>query len=213
MSKFMRKLNKIIIAAIIIANFFNINANATAQTVATNYISDLAHNIATLLNKKDLNASAKDQQLKDIFLTNVDTKWIGRFVMGKHWRSLSSNQQNEYQNLFTKFLISNYIPYFKNYNTDKVKVLGSKELNTEEYIVNSEISVAEANAPVRLDYRIIRKPDTKKFVIFDVVVEGVSLIATQRSEIDSVMSSKGFDPMLALVKQKTANASTTKSKK
>lgn len=186
-------------------NFFNY-ASAMQETVATNYISDLAHDIAALLNKKDLNSATKDQQLKEIFLTNVDTQWIGRFVMGKHWRNLSASQQDEYQREFSKFLIANYIPYFKNYNTDKIKVLSSKEISAEEYIVNSEITVEESNNPVRLDYRIIRKPDTKKFVIFDVVVEGVSLISTQRSEIDSVMSNKGFDQMLALVKQKTVNA-------
>jgi phospholipid transport system substrate-binding protein len=215
MSKFMKKFNisKIIAAFVIMFSFLSSSTNAGEPTVATNYISDLAHNIASLLSKKDLNPETKDQQLKEIFLTNVDTKWIARFVMGKHWRSLSASQQEEYQNLFSKFLIANYIPYFKNYNTDKVKILSSKEIGAEEYIVNSEISVAESNNPVRLDYRIIRKPDTKQFVIFDVVVEGVSLIATQRSEIDSVMSSSSFDKVLNLIKQKTASASAKTSKK
>jgi len=205
----MKKLNitKIMIALAIMFNSFNYaNANAT-PTIATTYISDLVHSISSLLNKKDLNPTNKNQQLTEIFLTNVDTKWIGRFVMGKYWRSISASQQEEYQNLFGKFLITNYLPYFKNYNANMVKILSSKEISTNEHLVNTEITIAESNNPIRLDYRIIKKPNTTQFIIFDVVVEGVSLIATQRSEIDSIMSSGGFEKALSLIKQKTENAS------
>lgn len=180
-------------------------ALATPQE-AGSFINDLAERVITLLKKTDLTEQERESQLEDMFLKSVDTKWIGKFAMGKYWRTLTPDQQTKYLNLYSNYLTGLYVPNFRKYTGNVVKVLNATETRQNEYLVQTELNDSSKGLSIKINYRISQKPHgLENFVIFDVVAEGVSLITTQRAEMNSVMENGDFNKLIALLIKKTSS--------
>lgn len=171
---------------------------------AENFINNLANRVINIVKNQAISDKEKESTLNGIFVQTVDTKWIARFAMGRYWRSISTQDQQQYLNLFKAYLTSIYVPNFRKYTSNKVTVLGSKATGDHEYLVQTSLTDAQKTMDLKIDYRLMQDPQNpKNFVIFDIVAEGVSLITTQRADITSIMSDSGFNSLVDLLKQKT----------
>jgi len=138
--------------------------------------------------------NAKQKSLEGLFVKSVNTDWIGRFVIGKHWRDMDKSQQTKYLKNYKAFLVKHYTSNFTEYaDGTEFEVTRSKPLKKDQYMVSMDIK-RPSGAPVKVDYRVRKKGG--KYGIIDIVVEGVSLLNTQRSEFSSVIQRKGFDHLI-----------------
>lgn len=185
---------------------FSITSVARAdEKEAANFINDLANRVIAIVKREDLSEDAKEAKLNSIFFKSVDTKWIGRFSLGRYWRVITPEQQKEFLGVYSRYLAGLYVPNFRKYTGNVIKVTNSKEVRTNEYLVQTVlISGANKAGNIQINYMIKQDPKgIEKFIIFDVIAEGVSLITTQRAELSSVMSDNGFNKMMALLRKKT----------
>lgn len=188
--------------------YLSVSASCIAtQDQAVNFVNDLANRSINLIKNNSLTVQEKETQLSDIFVDSVDTKWIGRFSLGRYWKTLSPDQQSSYLALYTKYLINIYVPNFRSYTGNIVKVIGSKQLGDNEYLVQTQLVNPTNTTDVKIDYRLSQQPGFEKFIIFDIIAEGVSLITTQRAEINSVMSQGGYDNLMDKLRQKIPDSS------
>jgi phospholipid transport system substrate-binding protein len=200
----MRKINFLILTIFMVISASSYNAEATTKE-ASNFISDLADRVINLVQNKNINDKQKEDKLNRIFLENVDTKWIARFSMGRYWRQLSTKQQDSFLNLYSEYLIGLYVPNFRKYTSGNIiKVKNSTQVIAKEYVVQTILVDPVSQSNIKIDYRLIQNDGFEKFVIFDIIAEGVSLITTQRAEINSVMASSGFKVLMDKLKQKTS---------
>jgi phospholipid transport system substrate-binding protein len=177
--------------------------HAAPATEVEKFITSLGNKVLTLLNDKSIDAPKKEEMLKSIFRDNVDTDWIGQFVLGKYWREASPEQQKKYLGLYREFLIQSYTGRFKDYSGESFKITGSLDEGDDKYLLNTEI-VRPQSASVLVDYKVRGKGASMK--VYDIVVEGVSLISTQRSEFTSVISRKGLDALITALDKKVNKA-------
>lgn len=183
---------------------FSSIARADARE-ATNFINDLANRVIDIAKRNDLSEDVKEQKLNKIFFESVDTRWIGKFSLGRYWRVITPDQQKEFLDTYSQYLAGLYVPNFRKYTGNVIKVTNSTEVRPNEYFVQT-VLVSGSNAAGDIQINYMMKQDPKgieKFIIFDVIAEGVSLITTQRSELSSVMSDNGFNKMMALLRKKT----------
>lgn len=196
---------------------FNI-AKASEQE-AMNFVNDLASRAIDVTKSETLSSQAKEQKLTDIFLKAVDTRFIAKFALGKYWRPLTPAQQSSYLDLYSKYLIDMYVPNFRKYTGNVVKVLNAKEVRENEYFVQTELGGGTSEQNIQINYMMRKDPKgIEKFVIYDIVAEGVSLITTQRDEIGSIMTDNNgnFDDLMNLLHKKIghqqpASSNTTNS--
>ncbi len=198
----MFRLTKKILTIFLLSCFIAQPSIATEQEAA-NFINDLASRVIALIKDSNINDKEKELQLNSLFLKAVDTGWIGQFAMGKYWRTLSPTQKSQYIDLYQNYLTGLYVPNFRKYTGNSVKVTGSKEVRPHEYLVQTSLTDASNSLNIRIDYQIIQKPGLENFVIFDIVAEGVSLITAQRAEIGSAMEEGDFNALIALLIKKT----------
>jgi phospholipid transport system substrate-binding protein len=143
-----------------------------------------------ILNSQDADAS-KVTKLENLFKKTVQTEWIGRFVLGKHWRDLSEKQQKDYLKNYKDFLVKQYTTNFTEYaNGTSFEIINTRELRKNQYKVSMNIMRPSNPQPIKIDYRVRKKGGS--FGIIDIVVEGISLLNTQRSEFSSVIQRKGI---------------------
>ena len=191
------------IASIILLLFISNVTYATSQE-ASSFVSDLANRVINVLKEENSSAKSKEIRLNDLFLTAVDTQWIAKFAMGRYWRSITPAQQETYTNMFSQYLVNIYVPNFKKYTGNIIKVTGVTKTNKNGYIVHTQLTDTLHTINIKIDYNLVQKEnEIEQFVIFDIIAEGVSLITTQRAEINSIMSSRGFNSLIKLLKQKT----------
>jgi len=130
---------------------------------------------------------------------SVDIDFVAKFVLGRHWRSATDDQRQRYLVAYRPFLKKNYVSRLTRYSGQKFKVNGARQDSDGSYVVTMDIIDPNA-ANVAMLYRVVEQGGD--YLISDIVVEGVSLLATQRSEFNSIAQSKGVDYLIqALEKQ------------
>jgi len=191
----MRPLPRLVLLLSILSLSLTLPPPARAADTAGGYIQTLGNQALAVITNKGFDKGQKQVRLEKLFSDNVDFPWVGRFVMGRFWRQASEEQKTRYLKAYQKFLVLHYTSRFTDYTSGSFKVDGVKEDGDGEYTVNTEMQSNEPNSePVLVDYRVRRQD--KGFIIFDVIVEGVSLITTQRSEFNPVLNTKGVDYLI-----------------
>lgn len=170
---------------------------------ARNFVDSTANRVETLLKQKNGNG-ATEKQLNAIFADVADIEWIGKFVLGKHWQSLDSNQKVRYLQQYKQYLFASYVPLFRDYNGQKFDIRGAKSLGTDQFLVSTEIRPSEPDSSsTRVEYRL--KFTNGTFKMRDIIAEDVSMIATQRSEFTSIMNEGGFEALMNKLRDKSSS--------
>ena len=106
--------------------------------------------------------------------------------------------------LFEDLIVGTYANRFKNYSNEKLAVYGTTSRG-QIVIVKSHLE-QDSQKPIRVDWRV-KFPDGK-YKIFDIVVEGISMIQTQRSEFSSVIRRNGgkVSDLLTALRQKSTSS-------
>ena len=173
-------------------------ANEDLKKSSRNFISNLTDDVLTIIKDKKIPNETKEKRLVILFNDSVDSKWIGKFVIGKYWKSLGE-RQNQYLKLYEEFLFFNYASRFTQYDNEEISILKSSQINENDFKVSTEILVK--NKPsIAIDYYIRQDKASKKWVIYDIVAEGISHLYSQRAEFDSVINRKDIDFLMDRLK-------------
>lgn len=183
----MRKIAFFMLALLVVPSFAH-----AGEKEARAYVQKLSDDVLAVLNS-DVDMNAKQNKLVGLFEKTVDTKWIGRFVLGRYYNQATADQKKRYDSLYKDFLIRSYVPKFKNYKGETVELAEIRKDGKDEYMVKTNIVNTRGEPPIRVDYRV---KESGGFKVIDIITEGVSLITTQRSEFGSVVSREGMDYLI-----------------
>lgn len=186
------------------------SAAAAAENPALKSAKAMVDNVASqtlsIIQNSGYDKAAKQQELERLLMKQVDVKWIARFVLGKYWRQATDAQRNSYTTAYEHFLAKHYAGRFAEYSSGTYKILDAKEDGEGEYTVSMSIrgpGLADKPEGVFVDYRLHNADGGLK--VFDVIVEGVSLITTQRAEFAEVVGDKGIDHLITQLKTRSLN--------
>lgn len=187
------------------------SASAVAATTqqATAYIEQVAAQTLTILSSKAPRA-AKQTDLSQIFAGNIDFPWVARFVMGRHWREATDAQKTRYVSEYQRFIVRHYAVLFSDYDGGNFTVVSSRDDGDDEFSVVMQVRASgQKGEPVIIDYKI--RLVQGQFKIFDVVIEGVSMLTTQRSEFASIIGNNGIDSLIDMLAKKASSPAPRKS--
>src|SRR5215472_370502 len=144
-------------------------------------------------------------RFRELFQSAFDGPGIARFVLGRYWRTASQDEQQEFLKLFEDYLVFVYGTRFASLNGETLKIRGSRAGENGDIVATEMISPGEA--PVKIDWRLIT--DNGVFKINDVVIEGISMMVTQRSEFASVIQRHGgqVSGLLSMMRERSRTAS------
>jgi len=195
--KFMKK-----ILYLLTITFFCSNANAQnvgPKDMVHKFVQIIGDQIIDVANDKKLNEVNKKQKIIKIIDKSIDSKWIARFVLGRHYKNASEEQRKKFMETYREFMINTYGPKFNSYNGKKFAV-NSVEKQGSFYLAKSEFNPKNSNTVVFFDFRVIE--DDGNYFIVDFIAEGVSLIETQRSEFNSTINEEGLDKFLETLEKR-----------
>lgn len=174
-------------------------AHAGSPADAQKFIDGVASSVLDVIKTKDSTAT-KMGKLESIFSNAVDIPYVGKYVLGRHWNSATPEQQKAYLAAYQPFVIKNYAGKLTKYSGQNYKLKNARG-DDGQYVVTMEI-VDPGNPSVFVDYTM--REDAKAYKVIDIAVEGVSLRATQRSEFNSIVNSKGIDYLISALQKQAA---------
>ena len=194
------------IMSLLIASAWWTTASDAVAADADLFMNQLWGQTVEVLSKKVPRAE-RLARFRQLYLADFDGPGIARFVLGRYWHSASEQEQQEFLRLFEDYVVFVYGTRLSNFGGETFKIRGSR---TDESgtIVSTDIVSPNGDAPIKLDWRLIT--DHGSFKINDVIIEGISMLVTQRSEFASVIQRHGgqVGELLAMMRErtKTANA-------
>jgi phospholipid transport system substrate-binding protein len=132
----------------------------------------------------------------------LDLPGILRISVGFAWSSMSRQQQKQLLEAFRKYTVATYLDNFDSFNGQKFVVEpNTRQLATGENVVTTEI-IPKNGSPHKLDYVMHRLPDGSWKAI-DVLADGTSRVAVQRSDWSALINQGGAPALLATMQRKT----------
>jgi phospholipid transport system substrate-binding protein len=173
-------------------------ARATAAAEAV--VERLVHRLWRLLAEQG--AGALDEQgLLAALEDGTDLTLLGRLVLGRYWRDAHPRQRTMYLQLFRRYMVQTFAQRLRQYvgnDPDQpgpvFQVVGSHPVGTMDILVQSRV-LPPGGQPLRVDWRLRERPEGP--VVIDLIVEGISLLVTQRSEFAAVLERTGVDGLLS----------------
>jgi phospholipid transport system substrate-binding protein len=162
---------------------------------AASYIEDLGNQVLHTISNQSIAKDKKQSIIEGMFKANLDFDWVAKFVTSRFWRQATGDQKKRFVDTYRNFLTKHYTSRFSEYTSGSFKISGARDLGEGASVVSMEIASGNAGGqPIMIDYKV-RKVNSG-YKVFDIIVEGVSLITTQRSEFAAVLNKSGMDGLI-----------------
>ncbi|HYD56372.1 MAG TPA: ABC transporter substrate-binding protein [Burkholderiales bacterium] len=159
--------------------------------------------LATIKNDKQLAAGDKQKALKlaeEKVLPHIDFEYATRLAVGRAWSQASPEQRKKLVDEFRKMLVRTYSNGIDSYQGQTLKILPSRgKQDPEDATVRAQF-IRAGGQPLPLEFQARKTPQGWK--IYDIAIEGVSLVLTYRSEFDAVVKQGGIDGLIKRLQEK-----------
>jgi phospholipid transport system substrate-binding protein len=165
-------------------------------------IEEVSAEVLTILSDQSRGDRQKFDALVVLLNEPIDLDLVGRLILGRYWRTADDGRRQQYLELFREYALANLASKLHLYQGQSFEVTGAKVVSDKDALVTSRI-LSDGEPPLQVDWRLRQRNDGG-LVTIDLIVEGVSLIVTLRSEFASVIERLGFDGLLAELRQRIA---------
>jgi phospholipid transport system substrate-binding protein len=155
---------------------------------AKTFMSDMGENVISLLTNQSISDKERADQFRTILETRFNLKAIGKFVLGRYWKQASDEEKQTFINLFKETTVATYATRFKDYTSEKFEIRGCHVEADGGVIVSSQIMRPNGQT-IPINWKIFEKKGEMR--VYDVILEGISIGITQRSEFSSVIQNGG----------------------
>lgn len=202
--RFRRLIAPVILIAVLSAS----GASRAAVNDAAQFINQLGNQAIDTLRATNLTLDQREARFRGLLSRGFDLRFIGRFVLGRYWRTATPDQQTDYLTLYGEFLLKTYSARLGGYSGETLTVTGTRQATNKDIVVSTNLN-RPSGPSIAADWRV--RVIDGQFRIIDIMIEGVSMAVTQRSEFASVVRRDGIDGLLAILRARTTKISATAS--
>jgi len=141
---------------------------------------------------------AKKDKIRVIAEKMFDFTELSKRTLGQNWSKFNPDQQKEFVELYTSLLEDSYADKIIAYTDEKI--VFSKEVALTEKTVEVQSTVLRKSGDVPIYYKVIMKDGSWR--VYDVVIEGVSLISNYRSQFKEILINKPPESLLETLRKK-----------
>ena len=171
----------------------------------TEVVKQVIGNTLDILQNPSYSPAQRHQMVRRIVDPHFDYREMAKRCLGTVWGGLSSGQQDEFVRLFSELLEASYSDKIDKF-AQHVKIDYTGEVLTGN---NAEVRtvVVKPNDRIPLNYRLLQEGGTWK--VYDVVIEGVSLVSNYRSQFSRIISESSYAELVRRLKTKVSELKRT----
>ncbi len=174
----------IIFLALIVLVHSGWSPAAHAADEASRFVQQLGEQAIGVLQDDSGPLAQREARFRTILIEGFDLKLIGRFVLGRSWKTANEEQRADYVRAFGEFIVRKYSAMLGGYAGETMTVVSEQAAGGKDIVVHTRID-RPSGPPIEAHWRVRGKGSTQR--IIDVMVEGISMAVTQRAEFKSVV--------------------------
>ncbi len=133
--------------------------------------------------------------IDEILLPRFDRKFAAQVVLAKHWRSAGAEQRTRFIEAYYQALVRKYADGVPEFDPDRITVLPYRgDQSKPRTRVRSQV-ILDDGTKVAVDYELVKRKSG--WLVFNVVIEGVSYVRNFRAELDAEIRSSSLDDVIA----------------
>ena len=177
-------------------------AMADANPAASAFIREFGAESLKELTDRATPPAEREARFRRLLVEHFDMAAISKFALGRYWRSATDSQRSAFKKAHEDFIVHSYAARFVDYQGVGFQVVGSVNEAAGVIVVHSRTRTSKTEE-VFLDWHLRAAGDS--FVIVDLVVEGVSMAVTQRSDFGSIIQNGGsIDGLIEALRAKNS---------
>ncbi len=160
-----------------------VSAFALTETQAADLIKRVVADVLSIINSgKSEAAMLKD--FEAIFRDYADVPTIARYCLGAPWRTATAAQQAAYMAAFQTYVSRKYGRQFRKFAGATVKIIKSRDAGRLGILVETSMTL-QNQSPFSVEWNVSDRSGQDKFI--NLIVEGISMLATERTEVGSML--------------------------
>lgn len=168
----------------------------------TEQVKETVDAVMKILNDEGLKKPEKLKERRTIIRKTVDKCFdfeeMAKRSLAAHWKDRAPAEQKEFVALYADLLENTYIRKIERYENEKV-VYQDERLDGDYAVVKTQI-IDKKGLSIPVDYRTFRKKD--KWEIYDIVIEGVSLVNNYRTQFTQIIRSSSYAELVKRLRAK-----------
>ncbi len=166
---------------------------------ARQVVQQATDEILAVLRNDELTTSAKRTRIEEIAYANFDFERMAKLALARSYKKLDETQRLEFQQEFRRHLALTYGRSIEAYSDEDIEIGSSRTHKNGDETVAGKV-VGGKNDGATLDWRMRRRDETWK--VIDVVIEGVSMIANFRAQVQDIVKRKGPAALIEQLREK-----------
>ncbi|MBN2809687.1 MAG: ABC transporter substrate-binding protein [Deltaproteobacteria bacterium] len=147
--------------------------------------------------KKEL----RREHIAEVVFLQFDMRQMAKLSLGRDWNDLSEAECRRFTELFKALLKESYVATIDGYANEKISYV-KEIINGSKAEVQTKVISPSREIP--LSYKLLE--DAGRWLVYDVIIENVSLVRNYRSQFGPIMRKDGFTGLLAQMEKKIAQA-------
>lgn len=196
------EVKRIIVVLIAFLGFVNISFADINKENAITMVENLTQKGIEEVINSTASQNEKNRIFKKLFTENLDLDFIGKYVLGRYWRTATPQQKKEFISLYKDFNVKTWSKRFDEFKGKSFIFEGATPANNPNQVfVNTKVPMPDGK-PVVVKWRVADSRGRLK--VIDIIIENVSLAQTARNEYTTFISKspKGIDGLLENLREK-----------
>lgn len=165
-------------------------------------VESMVNSVLEILDNSDLSLVEKKEQVSGRAQRFLSIESMSQRTLGTYWSSATQEQRDHFTYLFTRILEETYLNRIDDYSGGTVRYL-QQRVKDDRAIVDTLIVADELELPVQ--YRMVY--EQQEWRVFDIVIDGVSLIMNYRASYAEIIRSQGYDGLFRLMEERVTGMS------
>lgn len=169
----------------------------------TNQVKQTVDAVIDVLKNKEMKKPGKAEQrrtkIREVVGGRFDFREMAKRSLAQNWNKRTPEEQKEFVSLYSDLLENAYIRKIEKYEDEKVVYGEEKTDGTYASVKTNIVTTKEVSIPI--EYRLLREDSQWK--VYDVVIEGVSLVNNYRNQFNSILRSGSYEDLVKRLKGKT----------
>ena len=148
--------------------------------------------------KKPERAQERRKLLEKVVGDRFNYEEMAKRTLAAQWQKLDAKQRAEFVDLFMKLLTNSYADKVEGYSGEQIHYLNER---LEGDYAEVRTKAASGKVEIPLDYRLLSKGGDWR--VYDVVVDGVSLVSNYRGQFAKIIRTSGYDDLVKQLREKS----------
>ncbi|KAF0193138.1 MAG: putative toluene tolerance protein [Gammaproteobacteria bacterium] len=176
---------------------FSVAASAVVAPGPMDQIKASVDEVLNILSNSKLEANDKKERISTIIRKRFYFRAMAQQTLAQNWRKATPDEQKNFVELFSRLVMATYMDRIEAYSNESVEFKREK-IEEDRAVVDTTIVTTTVQIPI--SYKLVKKDG--EWLVYDVVVEEVSLVRNYRSSYQDIVNKEGFTGLMAKMQEK-----------